>query len=68
MTGNGMSHGIAASSNALLVQNESTLDLFTMGKAKRFFTVTAGNYSRIYPAANFRTATDPVLRACGDHW
>jgi hypothetical protein len=26
---------------------------------------SAGNYARIYPATNFKRATEPVLRACG---
>jgi hypothetical protein len=59
-------YGKALSRTAMLVANESTFDLFRMGQAKRFFTVTIGNYSRIYPTANFKHITDPVLRACGD--
>lgn len=59
-------YGKALSRTAMLVANESTFDLFRMGQAKRFFTVTIGNYSRIYPIANFKRITDPVLRACGD--
>ncbi len=66
--GTGTAHAVAISSTALIVRNESTFDLWTMGNAKRFFTVSAGNYARIYPAANFKRATEPVLRACGDRW
>ena len=61
-------YGKAISPNAMIVENESTFDLFRMGQAKRFFTVTIGNYARIYPTANFKRASEPVLRACGDSW
>lgn len=61
-------YGKAISRIAIIVENESTFDLFRMGQAKRFFTVSIGNYARIYPATGFKRATEPVLRACGDSW
>jgi hypothetical protein len=64
--GTGTSRGMVMSSNMVVVMNESTFDLWTMGNAKRFFTVSAGNYARIYPATNFKRATEPALRACVD--
>jgi hypothetical protein len=66
--GTGTSRGMVMSSNMVVVMNESTFDLWTMGNAKRFFTVSAGNYARIYPATNFKRATEPALRACVDRW
>jgi hypothetical protein len=59
-------YGKALTGTTMIVLNESTFDLLRMGEAKRFFTVSIGNYSRVYPAANFKRVTEPVLRACGD--
>jgi hypothetical protein len=50
------------------VGEQSTWDLSTMGKAKMFFALGDGVFARIFPTANFREATTPVLQACGDHW
>jgi hypothetical protein len=61
-------YGKALSDTAMIVLNESSFDLLRMGQAKRFFTVTIGSYARIYPVANFKRTTEPVLRACGDSW
>lgn len=61
-------YGKAPSRTAMTVLNESTFDLLRMGEAKRFFTASIGNYSRVYPVANFKRVTEPVLRACGDRW
>jgi len=63
--GNNTSKGQAVSSTVVLAQAN---DLWTMSNARRFFMVSAGNYARIYPAAGFKSATEPVLRACGDTW
>jgi hypothetical protein len=52
----------------LIVGEQSTWDISTMGKATGFFAMGDGVYARIFPAANFRQATTPVLQACGDHW
>jgi hypothetical protein len=64
-TGSSASRGLVVQPKTLVVRNESTFDLVTMGQATRFFIVSAGGYERIYPSANFKGATEPVLRACG---
>jgi hypothetical protein len=61
-------YGQALNRRAVIIMNESTFDLIRMGQAKRFFTVSIGNYARIYPTANFKRITGPVLQACGDRW
>ena len=33
-----------------------------MGKAQAFFAMGDGVYARIFPATNFRKATEPVLQ------
>jgi hypothetical protein len=66
--GAGGAHALVISPMELIVRNDSTFDLWSMGNAKRFFTVSAGDYARIYPAKNFKRATEPVLQACGDRW
>jgi hypothetical protein len=52
----------------LIVGEQSTWDISTMGNATAFFAMGDGVYARIFPVANFRQATTPVLQACGDHW
>jgi len=52
----------------LIVEEQSTWDISTMGKATSFFAMGDGVHARIFPVANFRQATTPVLQACGDHW
>jgi hypothetical protein len=52
----------------LMVGEQSTWDIGTMGKATAFFAMGDGQYARIFPTVNFREATAPVLQACGDHW
>jgi adenosyl cobinamide kinase/adenosyl cobinamide phosphate guanylyltransferase len=41
---NGTSHGVVRTPTFVVVKNESTLDLVTMGHAKKFFPVSAGDY------------------------
>ena len=52
----------------LAIAQEATFSLNTMGKARASFIVGNGVYARVFPAANFRRAVEPVLAACGDHW
>jgi hypothetical protein len=64
----GPSTAVVVRPTALAVGEQSTFDLNTMGHAKMFFAMGDGVYARIFPTANFREATTPVLQACGDHW
>ena len=52
----------------LAIGQEATFSLNAMGKARASFIVGNGRYARVFPAANFRKAVEPVLAACGDHW
>jgi hypothetical protein len=61
------SNGIAINSAALLVAEEATFDLSTMGQGAVWFAIGAGGYARIFLAEGFKKFTEPVLRACGDH-
>jgi hypothetical protein len=62
------SMGFVMGPTRLIVKEDATLHLHAMGKATAFFVVGTGEYARIFPAADFRNAMEPVLRACGDHW
>lgn len=62
------SHGIVVDEHMVLVVNDSTWDISTMGDAKGAFIVSAGDYARVFPTANFRKAVDPVMATCGDHF
>jgi hypothetical protein len=64
----GPSAGVVIGPTRLVVGEQSTWDIVTMGNAKTFFAIGDGVHARVFPTANFRTALDPVLRACGDHW
>jgi hypothetical protein len=65
---NGPSHGVAIAPTRIIVKDDSTWDLSTMGNAKASFATGVGGYARIYPTTNFKKAIDPVLTACGDHF
>jgi len=65
---NGPSHGVVIAPTRVIVKDDSTWDLSTMGDAQAFFAIGVGGYARIYPTENFRKAVDPVLAACGDHF
>lgn len=64
----GASKGIVLTSTALTVLEQSTWDIYVMGKSKAFFAMGVGGYERIFPVADFRATLDPVLQACNDHW
>ena len=64
----GPSTGLVIGQTRLVVEQQSTWDIVTMGTAKTFFAIGDGAYARIFPTANFRDAVEPVLNACGDHW
>jgi hypothetical protein len=60
--------GKTAGPTQLVVGEEATFSLNTMGKARAAFIVGDGTYARVFPATNFRKAVEPVLTACGDSW
>jgi hypothetical protein len=62
------STGLVIGPTRIVVKYQATFDLWTMSQAKNDFVVSVGDYARIFPAANFKTVVDPVLRACGDHF
>jgi len=64
----GASKAIVIGPTRYVVKEEATFHLAAMGQATSYFAVGTGDYARIFPAADFRKATEPVLRACGDHW
>lgn len=61
------SAGIVTAPTHIVVQSDSILDISTMEKAKTFFIIDVGDYSRIFTAVRLKKSVDPVLRACGDH-
>jgi hypothetical protein len=60
--------GYVIGPTTLALGDETTFHLYAMGKAAVFFGVGTGEYARVFPAAGFRKAMEPVLAACGDHW
>ena len=62
------STGVVIGPTRIVVKEELTFDLIIMGDSKSFFAIGVGGYARIFPIANFKKATQPVLAACGDHW
>jgi hypothetical protein len=63
-----VSKGIVTAPTRIIVRAQSKLDILTMGQAKSFFIIDVGNYSRIFPATNYKDAVSSVLHACGQHW
>jgi hypothetical protein len=62
------SSGVVIGPTQLVITEDATWDLWTMGKTEVFFATGVGGYARIFPITNFKKSTEPVLRACGDHW
>jgi hypothetical protein len=62
------SYGVIVTPTQVIVKNDATFDLWTMARAKSSFKMSAGDYARVFPTANFRSAVEPVLKACGAHW
>ena len=60
------SYGIATAPTQLVLKHDTAFDVWTMAQAKDFFKFSAGDFARVFPAANFRDAVAPVLKACGD--
>lgn len=61
------SKGVVIAPTRIIVKAQSTFDIRAMERAKMFFIVDVGHYSRIFPMANFKKTIDSVLHACGDH-
>ena len=61
-------HGYVNGPTQFVVTQQAAFDLWAMGQAKSAFRVSAGDYVRSYPAANFRNVVEPVLQACGIRW
>jgi hypothetical protein len=62
------SRGSIVGPTKVVITEEATFVLYASGRGTRFFMTGDGTYARVWPAANFKRATEPVLRACGDHW
>ncbi len=62
------SYGLITGPTQVVLKHDPTFDLWTMGQAKDFFKLSVGDFARVFPAANFRSAVAPVLKACGAHW
>ncbi len=62
------SYGIATAPTQVVLKYDTNFDVWTMAQAKEFFKMSVGDFARVFPAANFRSAVEPVLQACGDHW
>ncbi len=62
------SYGLITGSTQVVLKHDPTFDLWTMAQARDTFKLSVGDFARVFPAANFRRAVEPVLRACGDHW
>jgi hypothetical protein len=60
------SYGIATAPTQLVLKHDTVFDVWTMAQAKDFFKFSVGDFARVFPAANFRSAVAPVLKACGD--
>jgi hypothetical protein len=54
--------------SATLGVSDWNQNIWMMGQAKTSFTITAGGYTRVISAKNFRQAMQPVLQACGQNW
>jgi hypothetical protein len=60
------SHGIVMEATRVMIIEDAITDLWVMGKAKTFFTISAGDYTRAFAIANLREVTERVLGACED--
>lgn len=62
------SYGLITGPTQVVLKHDPTFDLWTMAQARDTFKLSVGDFARVFPAANFRRAVEPVLQACGDHW
>jgi len=61
------SHGVIIAPTQVVLKHDVSFDVWTMEQARGFFKMSVGDFSRVFPAANFRNAVEPVLKACADH-
>jgi hypothetical protein len=61
------SHGVITAPTQVVLKHDVSFDVWTMEQAKGSFKLSVGDYSRVFPAANFMNAVQPVLKACGAH-
>ncbi len=61
------SHGVIIAPTQVVLKHDVSFDVWTMEQAKGSFKMSVGDYARVFPAANFRDAVEPVLTACGTH-
>jgi hypothetical protein len=59
------SYGVATAPTQVVLKFDTAFDVWTMAQAKDFFKLSVGDFARVFPAANFRAAVAPVLKACG---
>ena len=62
------SGGFITGPTEVVLKHDPAFDLWTMAQASDSFKLSVGDFARVFPAANFREAVAPVLKACGDHW
>ena len=65
---NESTNGVAIDSETVYVGAGSTIDLYAMSKGTIWFAVGDGEHAHLFLIKGFKEATEPVLRACGDHW
>jgi len=58
------SHGVIIAPTQVVLKHDVSFDVWTMEQAKGSFKMSVGDYSRVFPAANFLSAVQPVLKAC----
>jgi len=59
------SHGVIIAPTQVVLKHDVSFDVWTMEQARGFFKMSVGDFSRVFPAANFMNAVAPVLKACG---
>jgi hypothetical protein len=62
------SYGLTTAPNQIVIKHDVVFDVWTMRQAKDSFKMSVGDYARFFPTANFRSAVEPVLKACGAQW
>jgi hypothetical protein len=62
------SFGLITGPTQVVLKHDPAFDLWTMAQARDTFKLSVGDFARVFPAANFRRAVGPVLKACGHHW